>query len=155
MDTHVRRLGTISIVFGAVSLVVGLVLFAIYGGPSGLYYSFGDTIVGFLVSGTTLFHLILSVPCIIGGVAVRTYSEWSRSLLIVACSLSILNFPLGSMLGAYGLWVLLTPETDPLFSDRPGVRRPAKSAEAAGADKTHAVTRTDARSTTVVPSTRS
>jgi hypothetical protein len=155
MDTHVRTLGAISIIFGAVGLVGGLVLFAIYGGPKGLYYAFDDTILGFLVSGATLFHLVLSIPCIIGGVAVRTYSEWSRSLMIVACALSILNFPFGSMLGAYGLWVLLAPETDPLFSDRLIVRRPSKPAAPAGNAKSHDLSRTDARSTTIVPSTRS
>ena len=152
MDIHVRRLASISIVFGAVSLVVGLLLFAVYGGPRGLYYSFSDTVLGFLVSGTTLFHLLLAIPCIIGGVAVRSYSEWSRSLMIVACALNILNPPLGSMLGAYGLWVLLTPETDPLFSDRNPVRRPDKPA---GAEKSKEASANEARSTTVVPSTRS
>src|SRR5688572_1399694 len=111
MDIHVRRLGSISIIFGVVSLVVGLLLIVVYGGPRGLYYSFTDTVMGFLVSAATLFHLLLSIPCIIGGFAVRNYSEWSRSLMIVACALNILNPPLGSMLGAYGLWVLLTPET--------------------------------------------
>jgi len=30
----------------------------------------------------------------------------------------LLNFPLGTVLGVYALWVLLSPETDPLFSPR-------------------------------------
>ena len=153
MDTHVRRLGIISIIFGAVSLGMGLLLFAMYGGPGGLYYSFDDTVVGFLVSGATLFHLVLSIPCIIGGVALRSFSEWSRGLMIVACALNTLNLPFGSMLGAYGLWVLLTPESDPLFSDRPVVRRRGKAA--GGDKKAHEVSSTKARSTSIVPSARS
>jgi hypothetical protein len=155
MDIHVRRLGSISIIFGVVSLVVGLLLLVVYGGPRGLYYSFTDTVMGFLVSAATLFHLLLSIPCIIGGVAVRNYSEWSRSLMIVACALNILNPPLGSMLGAYGLWVLLTPETDPLFSDRPPVRQKEKAASAREAEKVDEVPPNKARSTTIVPSPRS
>jgi hypothetical protein len=131
---------------------MGLLLLAVYGGPLGLYYSFEDTILGFLVAGATIFHLVLAIPCIIGGVALRAFSDWSRSLMIVACALNTLNFPLGCMLGAYGLWVLLAPETDPLFSDRPAVRRPHK---AAGATTTNEVSRNEARSTNIVPSTRS
>jgi hypothetical protein len=155
MDTHVRRLGSISILFGVVSLVVGLLLLVVYGGPRGLYYSFNDTVLGFLVSGTTLFHLLLAIPCIIGGVAVRNYSEWARSLMIVACALNILNPPLGSILGGYGLWVLLTPETEPLFSDRPPVRRPPKTASLPQTEKVNEVPPNKARSTTIVPSPRS
>jgi hypothetical protein len=124
MDIHVRRLGTVSIIFGAISLVMGLLLLAVYGGPLGLYYSFEDTILGFLVAGATIFHLVLAIPCIIGGVALRAFSDWSRSLMIVACALNTLNFPVG--MHARGLRSMGTAGA----RDRPAVFRQACGAAA-------------------------
>jgi len=50
-------------------------------------------------------------------------------MLTVISAVNILDVPVGTILGAYGLWVLLTPETDPLFDHarevaaRPGQKR--------------------------------
>ena len=63
--------------------------------------------------------MLIGIPCIIGGVYLRSFTEWSRGLVIVTSALNILNCRSGAILGCYGLWVLLTPETDPLFSAPP------------------------------------
>ena len=36
-------------------------------------------------------------------------------------ALNLINIPLGTVLGAYGLWVLLNSETERLFTSRPTV----------------------------------
>jgi hypothetical protein len=64
-------------------------------------------------------HFFISIPCIVGGIFLRQLQEWSRGMMIVTSALNIMNVPVGSIIGAYGLWVLLTPETDPLFSHEP------------------------------------
>jgi len=43
---------------------------------------------------------------------------WARSMGMVVCSLAIISIPLGSILGAYGLWVLTSLEVEPLFENR-------------------------------------
>lgn len=130
MDTHVRTLGTVNILFGVCSGLLGLVVFIMYGGPIGLYNALSDNILGLLLAGSVTFNMILSIPCIVGGAYLRSFTEWSRGMIIVTSALNILNVPLGSLIGCYGLWVLLTPETDPLFSDPPPDRRPKKAAQA-------------------------
>jgi hypothetical protein len=157
MDTHVRTLGTVNILFGVCSALLGLVVLIAYGGPFGLYNAFADNILGLLIAGSVTFNLLLSVPCIVGGVYLRSFAEWSRGLVIVTSALNILNPPAGSIIGCYGLWVLLTPETDPLFSNPPPDRRPKKAAEAvASTVRSHVMTQPEkTASTTIIPSPRS
>jgi hypothetical protein len=116
MDIHVRRLGTLNILFGVVGLLVSALFFIVYGGPVGVYQSTDDNILGLLMATSAVAHFLIAIPCIVGGIFVRQLTEWSRGLIIVTSALNILNVPAGSILGGYGLWVLLSPETDPLFS---------------------------------------
>jgi hypothetical protein len=159
MDTHVKALGTANIIFGVGSFVVALLVLIIYGGPFGLYNSFMDYVLALLVVGWVLFHVLVGIPCIIGGIYLRQFAEWSRGLIIVTSALNILNLPLGSMLGCYGLWVLLTPETDPLFSVPPPDYRPKNVTHAAPANeefkRVAGPHSPNAAQATIVPSPRS
>lgn len=159
MDRHVKALGTANIIFGVCSFVLAALVLIIYGGPFGLYNSFMDYVLALLVVGSVLFHVLIGIPCIIGGIYLRQFAEWSRGLIIVTSALNILNLPIGSILGCYGLWVLLTPETDPLFSVPPPDFRPKNVARAASANEEsnrvpgpHSPKPTQA---TIVPSPRS
>jgi hypothetical protein len=134
MDTHVRTLGTLNILFGVFSLLFSLTVFVVFGGPITLYTSMSDNILGALLATSAIFHMVLGIPCIIGGVYLRSFAEWARGVSIVTSALNVLNVPLGSALGGYGLWVLLAEETDPLFSNPPPDRRPKKAAQAAGSN---------------------
>jgi hypothetical protein len=118
MDTHVKALGLANILFGAMSVLCGLAVFAFFGSPVGLYRTMDDDVLGFLLAGSVVFHMLLAIPCILVGVYLRSFTEWARGFAIVVSALNLLNFPFGCVVGGYGLWVLLTPETDPLFSDR-------------------------------------
>ncbi|HYP05077.1 MAG TPA: hypothetical protein VER03_02485 [Bryobacteraceae bacterium] len=122
MDIHVRRLSTFNILFGVFSLLASIALLIFFDGPMGMYRSTDDNILGLFITVSALAHLILAVPCLIGGLALRSLNEWSRGMLIVTSALNIINVPMGSVLGGYGLWVLLTPETDPLFAREPAHR---------------------------------
>jgi hypothetical protein len=154
MDIHVRRLGTLNILFGAASLLVSSLFFLIYGGPLGLYRSTDDNILGLLMAAATVAHFLLAVPCILGGVFLRQMTEWSRGLVIVTSALNILNVPAGSILGAYGLWVLLTPEVDPLFS-MTAQNRAAEAAHKALHSPDPPERKSTATETRIVPSPRS
>ena len=149
MDTHVRQLGLLNIVFGALSLIVTVTILIAYDGPTGLYYSMGD--MGFIVVGSAIFHLLIAVPCIIGGLYLRSFVQWSRDIVIVTSALNLLNPPFGSVIGGYGLWVLFTLETDPLFAAPRLDWRPKKIATPVPPDPSKA----KPAPTTVIPSPRS
>lgn len=65
--------------------------------------------------------LLLSVSGIIAGVGLLKF--YPRILTIVLSALNLLNIPIGTALGVYGLWVLLSPQAEPLFARGAAIRR--------------------------------
>jgi hypothetical protein len=68
--------------------------------------------------GTAIFFLILvlSVPGIVAGWGLLNFKPWARVLTIVLSALNLMNVPIGTAIGVYGLWVLLNQETERMFS---------------------------------------
>jgi len=128
MEQHVKVLGVLYIVLGALGIVAALVCLLIFGGVAGIVAVAAQEepdariavpIVGAIGVGLFLFLLAVSLPGIIAGVGLLRFRPWARIVTIVLSALNLMNFPLGTLVGAYGLWVMLSAETEPLF------RRPA------------------------------
>lgn len=122
MLTHVKVLGVLHVVFGALGLLAAFVVFVIFGGIAGLVGARGDEgaaiaapilgIIGMLIVGLLT---VLSIPGLIAGIGLLGLKPWARLLTIVLSGFELLNFPFGTALGAYGLWVLLSNEGERLF----------------------------------------
>lgn len=123
MDTHVKVLGILHIVLGGLGVLVALGIFAMFGGIAGIVGATADAgdaavaipVIGLIGSVVVVVILILSIPGIIVGIGLLKVRPWSRLFGIILSVISLINFPIGTVLGVYGLWVLLTPETQPLF----------------------------------------
>ena len=128
MDTHVKLLGILNIVFGALSAVFAITTLIMFGSVTELYAAAQADFTIAALLASFVFHAFVAIPCIVLGWAVMQYSDAAKSLLIVISALNLLNMPVGSVIGGYGLWVLMTPETDPLFAEPPRrtkARKPA------------------------------
>jgi hypothetical protein len=125
MESHVRILAIIRIVLGALGLVGALVILLVFGGAAGIVGTLGVAedpeaimavpiigIIGTLIIGLLL---VISLPSLIAGIGLLNYRPWARILTIVLSVLDLLNVPFGTAAGVYGLWVLLSHETEPLF----------------------------------------
>ena len=123
MQTHVKVLGVLFIVFGALGVLGALGIMAIFGGAAGIVGSAADgeeamvaiPIIGLTGSFLMIFLLAVSLPGLIAGFGLLSFKSWARILGIVLCAINLINFPFGTILGAYGLWVLLSNETERLF----------------------------------------
>jgi hypothetical protein len=73
------------------------------------------------MAGTALvvFLLAISLPGLITGIGLLKFQPWARIVGIVLAAINLINIPLGTILGAYGLWVLLNKETERLFAGTP------------------------------------
>lgn len=116
METHVNLVGWLHIALGVLGLLIATFVFVLIAG-SGFISKDPDA---FLITSTiatliALFITVLSVPGIIAGIGVLKRYAWARYLAIVLGFLNLLNFPIGTAIGGYTIWVLLQEETTPLF----------------------------------------
>jgi len=72
--------------------------------------------IGTMVVGVML---LMSVPSILAGFGLLGHRPWARILALVLSGLGLVNTPLATVLGIYGLWVLLSRATGPLFGIEP------------------------------------
>jgi hypothetical protein len=116
MRDHVRILGWCFIVYSAIIALVGMVVGSIvlFGGAIS-----GDRQAMFITSAVgaaiASFLIIISLPGMFAGIGLLKMQPWARIVAIIVGVLHILSFPLGTALGIYTLWVLLSAETEVLF----------------------------------------
>jgi len=131
MQSHVRILAVLHIVFACLGILIGLGLFVMFGGLAALVAANeggSDAFAGMAVLGgigtfLLVLLLVLSLPGLVAGIALLNLKPWGKILGIVVSALDLLSFPFGTALGIYGLWVLVNPETDRLFNiAQPAVR---------------------------------
>ena len=119
MSTHIRIIGWLHIIFGLLGL---LTAFAIFGGGmlGGLFTGTLSGTIGMGLIGTfaAVIVAVLAIPGLIAGYGLLKYYEWARILMIVIAVLELIRFPLGTVLGIYTLWALLSSEGAAVFKQR-------------------------------------
>jgi hypothetical protein len=125
MAQHVKILGILHIVLGALGVLGGLIVLVVFGGISALVNlsDHGDIPPGpFLgLIGGVIFVavMVISLPALVIGIGLTQLRPWARIGGIVLSALDLLFFPFHTILGIYGLWVLLNRETEQLFGILP------------------------------------
>jgi hypothetical protein len=127
MQSHVKLLAILNIVFGSLLVLAGVIVMVVLGGIglAGAASTNSDDAAVALpilggIGGIIFFVLlIIGLPQILAGWGLLNYKPWARTLTIVVSVLHLFSFPLGTALGIYGLWVLLKPETEALFRQPP------------------------------------
>jgi len=128
MAQHVRILGILHIVFGALGVLAAICVLLIFGGISavvGLSDHSSDSltaipILGLIGGFVFLLVLVLSLPGLIIGIGLTQFRPWARIAGIILSALDLVSVPpFGTALGIYGLWVLLNNETERMFEARP------------------------------------
>jgi hypothetical protein len=124
MAQHVKILGILHIVFGALGVLAAIVVGLIFGSLSAfLNNQNGGEIPGPILGiiGVVAFVaiLVLSVPGLIIGIGLVQFRPWARIGGIILSAFDLLGFPFHTILGIYGLWVLLNRETEQMFLASP------------------------------------
>ncbi|HKS21506.1 MAG TPA: hypothetical protein VJZ76_01820 [Thermoanaerobaculia bacterium] len=119
MAQHVRILAWLFVVYGAILLLVGAgVALIVFG--SGMIS--GDRTAMLATGGVGIFILcllfLIAVPNLIAAWGLFRHEPWARILAIILGVLHLFSFPIGTLLGVYTLWVLLSAPTQPLFASR-------------------------------------
>ena len=129
MEGHVRFLAILNIVFGSLGLLAGIGVFMLLGSIGAIGAVVGSAsdanafmvlpIMGAIGGLVFMIILIFSAPQIIGGIGLLKGQPWARILMIVLSAINLISVPIGTVTGAYGLWVLLNEETTRMFASAP------------------------------------
>lgn len=116
MEQHVKILGWLHIIGHAIFLLIGALVFLLLAGIgvfSGEPEAAGIlAIVGIFVGGLLL---VLALPGILAGVGLLKRKTWGRWLGIIVGLLNLPNFPLGTAIGVYTLYVLFQDSATDYF----------------------------------------
>ncbi|MFQ5926219.1 MAG: hypothetical protein ACE5MH_02165 [Terriglobia bacterium] len=116
MQQHVRILGVLLLFWGI--LAFGIYLLAVVAAGTvgvflgkllGISLSESAALPALVVTLATVLSLA-SMLAIVAGVGLLQYREWGRVVALVVCALALLRPPFGTLVGIYGLWVLLSAE---------------------------------------------
>jgi hypothetical protein len=125
MDTHVKVLAILYLVFSALSVLAAVAILLVTGAVTGIVGTAADPAdarmaIPFIRLGGTavaIYFTALAVPGVVVGVGLLERRPWARVLGIVLAVLSLMHVPFGTALGVYGLWVLFNRETEGLFAE--------------------------------------
>jgi hypothetical protein len=136
MDKHVTLVGILNIVYRSISIVVSMILAVLAAGfgsladylfrsdavtPEEIPPEFMNVIPAVLLLAA-IFMAVVSLAGIIGAVGVLKRKEWGRIVLLVVSFFNLLRIPLGTVLGIYGIWVLMDDRTIRTFRPRQSLR---------------------------------
>jgi hypothetical protein len=118
MGTHLKVVAYLNIGFGILGVLIGLGFwgfFAMLGTfiphldphaarqfPFALFFPG----LGLFLGGIFWFF---SIPKLVGGIGLFDYRPWARVLIILVSIFELFNIPIGTAVGAYSLWALLSP----------------------------------------------
>ena len=116
MEKHITLLGVLHIVYHALCLLVGILIVSLLGW---IVHFVGEpevsSILGMVMSIIGFFLIVLSVPGIIAGIGLLKMRPWARILALVMGIIDLLDIPLGTALGIYTLWALMSDDAVALF----------------------------------------
>ena len=124
MQTHVKVLAVIYLAVGGLMLCAALFLGLGSGVAAGIVGATGEAdgaaiaipILGIAGRPLAAFLALFALPSLVTGYGLLQYKSWARVAGIVLSAISLINIPIGTIVGAYGLWVLLNKDTERLFA---------------------------------------
>lgn len=113
---HVTILSWVHIAFGVLHTLIGAgILFFFFGLGAVSGEVEAMAVLGFIGMLGAAFMVLCGVPGIVAGYGMLQRRNWGRVLGIIISALNLFNFPIGTGLGIYGLWVLTSEPSHAYF----------------------------------------
>jgi hypothetical protein len=124
LDTHVKVLGVLYIAVSGLFMLAAVFLLVAMGGAAGIVGTAADPadaalaipIIGIAGAGLIALLLAFALPGLITGIGLVYVKPWARILGLILSAINLINIPIGTVVGIYGLWVLLHKDTERLFT---------------------------------------
>jgi hypothetical protein len=117
LQLHVPVVGWLLIVGHAIFVLVGLFVFVLL---TGIGVASGEreavAILGTVGTAVGLLLVVLGIPGLVAGAGLLARKSWARILAIVVGILGLVNFPVGTAIGVYTLFVLMQDAATEYFA---------------------------------------
>jgi hypothetical protein len=122
VDRHVRLLGVLAALWGALAMLVGVSMLlesvgalAIQASPEREGVRFAAEVTAAVFAAIGVFALLWGAAHVWAGALLRRRRASGRLLMLALAAINLLVFPFGTALGVYALWMLLPDEGRRLF----------------------------------------
>jgi O-antigen/teichoic acid export membrane protein len=117
MKKHVTVVGALHIGFGVLGLIGAIAIFFALSFARGFVANedVPSHILGFLSISLPLLIGSISTLGLVGGIALFSYKNWARILVLIVAAMGCLNIPIGTLKGVYSIWVLMQDDTIKMF----------------------------------------
>ena len=117
MKKHVTVVAALHIGFGIIGLIGALAIFFALNFARGFVGNedIPSAILGFLATSLPLLIGSMSTLGLVGGIALLSYKNWARILVLIVAAMGCINIPIGTLKGVYSIWVLMQDDTIKLF----------------------------------------
>ena len=122
MDTHEGAGRSAHRAGRGLGLIGALLLVLVFGGAAGIVGASGDPdaatalpIIGITGTAIVIVVVAMSLPGVIIGIGLLQFRSWARIGGLVLSIIDLMGIPFGTILGVYGLWVLLSKDTERVF----------------------------------------
>jgi hypothetical protein len=120
LHQHVVVVAWLNIAVNALFLLLGLCTFLFFAGIGAIAASNGHptalAVLSIIGTASLVFFAVLTVPWLVAGYGLLHRARWGQILGIVLGFLSLFNFPVGTIVGAYTLFVLLQNSATTYFA---------------------------------------
>ncbi len=115
-ELHISVLGWLYILGNTIYLIIGgMGLFFLTGIGVATNDPQAFQILSIVGGVGAVFFTLLAIPGLIAGVGLLKRQSWARILALVLAILGLINFPIGTAVSIYALWVLLQTEVSDHF----------------------------------------
>jgi hypothetical protein len=118
MESHVKAVGIINIAFSVLGILIAIIIFAVLNIVAKIPDVDEEAMRILQIIGVVVpwFFIVFSLPGIVGGIGLLKYQGWARILVLILSFLDLLNFPIGTAVGIYSIWVLFDKRTEKVFA---------------------------------------
>ena len=116
MDKHVTVVAVLRIGLSVIMILAAIFIFVfLFGIGWILSDDVAQAILTFVGIVVGILLVIIGLPGLLGGIGLLSWQPWARILILIVSAMDLINVPVGTILGAYSIWVLTNDETEALF----------------------------------------
>ncbi len=111
MERHINIVAAIQLGFSILGIILGIFVYRLLFVIGGFVdESQAQTVIFVIAKIAFAFIILLSLPGIVAGIGLLKRKEWARILSLILGVIDLINFPLGTAIGIYTIWVMVQTE---------------------------------------------